>query len=304
MNKRAALISGFLASCFLLIGSASSASAETLTIATYNVENYGPANRVTETGFHPDYPKPEREKTALRAVIRGVNADVLVLEEMGAAPYLEELRRDLRADGCDYPYFALAIAADADRHVALLSRRPLLASSTLELSFSYLNGVQRVKRGVLEAVVATSTGPLTIFGVHLKSRLTERPDDPEAAIRRAAEASAVRDAVLKRFPQPAEAKFVILGDCNDTKISKALVHLQHRGHTAIATLLPAIDGKGETWTYSYRREDSYARIDHVLVSAALISAVQDNTARIYDGEGVDVASDHRPVYVRLAFNGK
>ena len=42
--------------------------AETLTVATYNIENYGPANRVTEAGYRKDYPKPEPEKRALRGV--------------------------------------------------------------------------------------------------------------------------------------------------------------------------------------------------------------------------------------------
>src|SRR5215217_132853 len=93
---------------------------ETLTVATYNVENYGPADRMTEMGFRKAYPKPEREKEALRAVIRGVNADVLILQEMGDQRHLDELRRDLKTEGLDYPHSALAIAADPDRHVAIL----------------------------------------------------------------------------------------------------------------------------------------------------------------------------------------
>src|SRR5687768_6399778 len=69
---------------------------ETLTIATYNLENYGPANRMTDAGYRKDYPKPEAEKQALRKVIRAIDADVIMLQEMGGAPYLEELRRDLK----------------------------------------------------------------------------------------------------------------------------------------------------------------------------------------------------------------
>ncbi len=281
------------------------ASAETLTIATYNVENYGLANRITEVGFRSDYPKPETQKRALRQAIVAINADVLVLQEMGTAPYLEELRRDLRADGADYPHAALAVAADPDRHVAVLSRRPLTNVMTLaNLDFAYLGGRERVKRGVLMATVSTAAGDLTIFAVHLKSRLTERPDDPLSAIRRAAEATAVRDAVLRRFPNPDGARFIILGDCNDTKASKALEHLQHRGATTIATLLPASDSHGETWTYSYRREDTYTRVDHILVSPPLHARIADGKARIYDGPGVKEASDHRPVFVRLELSAR
>ena len=226
------------------------AIAETLRIATYNVENYGPANRMTEGGYRQDYPKPEAEKRALRQVIRGMNADVLVLQEMGGQPYLDELRRDLKAEGLDYPHAALASAADADRHLAMLSRRPLTAVTThVDLEFKYFGTTERVKRGLLEATMATDAGAVTLFVLHLKSRFTERPDDPLSAIRRAAEATAIRDCVLRRFPVPADARFLILGDCNDNRASRAAAFLQKRGKTEISTLLPAADSRGDNLNY-------------------------------------------------------
>src|SRR5687768_966586 len=111
MNQRLLRFPGAWIAAF--IGIISLAQAETLTMATYNIQNYGPANRMTEAGYRKDYPKPEPEKQALRAVIRELNADVLVLQEMGAGPYLEELRRDLKAEGCDYAHAALGSAGDA-----------------------------------------------------------------------------------------------------------------------------------------------------------------------------------------------
>jgi len=266
--------------------------AEPLTVATYNIENYGPADRMTEAGFRKDYPKPENEKRALRSVIRALNADVLVLQEMGPQIYLDELRRDLKAEGLDYPHAALATAADADRHVALLSRVPLKSVTThTDLQFNYFGAKETVKRGLLEATVTTSAGDVTIFAVHLKSRFTERPDDPGCAIRRAGEATAIRDAVLKKFPAPADARFLILGDCNDSKASKALEHLQQRGKTEVAKLLPAADSRGDSWTHDYRREESYTHVDHILVSPGLRASVPAGVARIFDGEGVRSASD-------------
>ncbi|MBI4622519.1 MAG: endonuclease/exonuclease/phosphatase family protein [Verrucomicrobia bacterium] len=276
------------------------ARAETLTIATYNIENYGPADRMTEAGFRKDYPKPEAEKRALREVICALNADVLVLQEMGGPPYLEELRRDLKADGLDYPHAALAVASDADRHVAILAKRRLHGVATrTELEFSYFGAKEKVKRGLLEATIATAAGNVTLFALHLKSRFTERPDDPLSATRRAGEATAIRDYVLKRFPLPNEARFLILGDCNDGRTSRALGHLQKRGKTEVATLLPAADSRGEVWSHVYRREESYSRVDQILVSRGLVGAVRGGAARIYDGKGVGEASDHRPLAVGL-----
>ncbi len=282
-----------------------SARAETLTLATYNIENYGPANRMTEAGYRKDYPKPEAEKRALRTAILGLGAEVLVLQEMGPRPYLDELRRDLKSEGCEYPFAELAAASDADRHLAILSKRPLRAVTThTDLSFTYFKGKETVKRGLLEATVATAAGDVTIFVVHLKSRFTDRPDDPTSAVRRAAEATAVRDRVLQRFPTPAEARFVILGDCNDSRTSKAVGFLQKRGKTEIAKLLPAADSRGELWTHAYRREESYSRVDQIFVSPGLLPLVADGSARIYDGEGVRDGSDHRPVIVTLVFEPK
>lgn len=275
-------------------------AAEELRLATYNVENYGPADRMTEAGYRQDYPKPEAEKSALRQVIRGLDADVLVLQEMGSRAHLEELQRDLRGEGLDYAQTAFADAVDADRRVAVLSRRPLRDVKTYDgLEFTYFGKKERVKRGLLEFTVTTGGGDLTCFAVHLKSRFTDRADDPLSATRRAGEATAIRDQILRRFPSPATARFVILGDCNDGRTSKALAFLQKRGATKIATLLAAEDSRGETWSHAFRREETYSRVDHILVSAALLPALQTDAAKIYDGPGVRGASDHRPVYVVL-----
>lgn len=284
----------------LVLGSALSAG--TLKVATYNVENYGPANRMTADGYRKDYPKPEAEKRALREVIRGLNADVLVMQEMGAQPYLEELRRDLRAEGVHYPHAALAAASDADRHLAILSRLPLNAVAThTDLEFTYFGAKENVKRGLLEATVATPAGDVTIFVLHLKSRFTERPDDPLCGLKRAGEAVAIRDRVLRRFPHPSEARFVVLGDCNDGRAGRPAAALQRRGKTEIAVLLPAADSRGEAWTHVYRKDESYTRVDHIFVSPGLKNQVKENSARIFDGTGVREASDHRPVCVVLEF---
>ena len=72
-----------------------------------------------------------------------------------------------------------------------------------------------------------------------------------------------------------------------------------RGKTQIATPLPGADARGEVWTHYYAKQDTYSRIDHILVSPALKKSVQNNTVTIYDAPTVLTASDHRPVLVRL-----
>jgi endonuclease/exonuclease/phosphatase family metal-dependent hydrolase len=290
------LLGALLAGALAVAG----ARAGSLTVATYNVENYVAADRRVEDGYRLAYPKPEAAKDALRAVIRALGADVLALQEMGPRGYLEELRRDLRAEGLDYPHVALAEAEDADRHVAVLSRIPLGRVQThADLDFPYRGGRAKVKRGLLEVAVTLDGAELTLFVVHLRSRFTEHSDDPNAATYRAGEAAAVRDFVLRRFPDPATARFVIMGDCNDVRTSKPVRLLSRRGATLIATLANATDANGETWTYYYHKDDTYSRVDYILVSPGLAAAQTEGGARVYDGPGVREASDHRPVVVRL-----
>ena len=274
--------------------------AETLTIATYNIENYTAADRMTEAGYRQNYPKPEAAKQALRTVLRTLNADVLVLQEMGPRPYLEELRRDLRTEGLDYPYASLLEAADDARHVAVLAKRPFKSATPHpELDFKYFDGREQVKRGVLEVVLPTGAGDVTLWAVHLKSRFTDRPDDPNSAIRRAGEAGAIRDLILKRHPDPQTARFAVLGDFNDTKTSRPIRAFLARGKTAITELLPAADSQGEAWTRAYTREDSYERPDFILVSPGLKPSVRDGAAKIFDRPETRAASDHRPVVMVL-----
>ncbi len=273
-----------------------------LTVATYNVENYTLADRRSAEGFRPDYPKPEAEKAALRRVIAALDADVVALQEVGGEPFLRELRRDLASEGVNYPYGEAMLAGDEARGLAVLSRVPLgRVTAHRDLATKRRGDVagEPVRRGLLEVEVPTEGGAVTLFVVHLKSRLTEDREDPGAEDQRVAEAQAVRDRVLARFPEPTAARFLILGDCNDLPGSRALQALQSRGKTEITRWIDAADGRGERWTHAYARVALYSRFDHVLVSPGIpAGAVR---ARIVDEplEAVRAASDHRPVVVTL-----
>ena len=192
------------------------------------------------------------------------------------------------------------MAADADRHLAILSRRPLKAVTThTDLQFTYFGAKETVKRGLLEATFETATGEFTLFVVHLKSRFTDRPDDPMSAIRRAGEATAIRDRVLKRFPIRrsrdsscwATATTVArvgrwlscrnAGKPKSRRCFRRRIRAARRGpiRSARKTRTRA------SITFSFR--------------PVWIGAVQNVPLRIYDGDGVREASDHRPVFVVL-----
>lgn len=277
-----------------------SAWAERLTVATYNLENYVVTDRMVEGIYHKEYPKPEAEKDALRTVIRSLNADVIVFQEMGPLPYLKELQRDLGQEGCVYPNAELLEGEDTDRHVAVFSKRPFTrVTKHTDLEFGYFGKTEHVKRGLLEVRLQVGGTELSLFTVHLKSRFTDRSDDPMSALRRAGEAGAVRSRILALYPDPDSAHFLILGDFNDVPRSRPVVALSHKGKTVISEPLPAADSRGEVWTHCYHKEESYSRIDYILVSPGLKEAVVDGHARIADGPETFIASDHRPVVATL-----
>jgi len=281
----------------IILGLVASAA---ITVATYNVENYTVADRMVEGVYRQAYPKPEAEKAALRQVISGINPDILAVAEMGGPPYLAEFQRELKQAGQDFPHTVVLEAADADRHVAVLSKLPFMEVKRHDkVAFNYFGQPDVVKRGVLEVIFASSEGDFSVFVIHLKSKRTERKDDPEGGIQRAQEAEAVRDLVLARYPDPTKGKFIICGDWNDTRSTRPVRALQKRGDTVIGELVRATDSRGDLWTHFFRREDTYSRIDYLLVSPALKPFVAGNKATIWDGPGTREASDHRAVYMQL-----
>jgi endonuclease/exonuclease/phosphatase family metal-dependent hydrolase len=270
-------------------------------IATYNVGNYTLADRRVDGVFRRAYPKPEREKTALRSVIARLNADVLVLQELGGEGFLAELRRDLTSDGIEYAYGGVVLAADPDRCLAWLSRRrPADVRAHPDLVSTLSGRTEPVRRGLLELRWDEPGGTITVFGVHLKSRLTQDPDDPEAARRRLGEAEAIRRRILERTKDLAAARVVVVGDFNDSKSSPVLARFRQQGERQLFFAVDATDSRGERWTYRFDREDSYTRVDYILVSETLWRQPTLIPAEILDGEEVSVASDHRPVRLLLA----
>ena len=271
-----------------------------LTVVAYNVENYTLADRMVDGVYRAAYPKPEKEKAALRQVIAGISPDILALEEMGPQAYLDDFQRELKQAGQYFPHAVVLEAADADRHVAVLSKVPFKeVRRHAKVPITYFGQAEVVKRGVLEAIFASADGDFSVFVVHLKSKHTERKDDPGAALQRAVEAEAVRDLVLSRYPDPTKGKFIICGDWNDTRGSRPVRALQKRGDTIIGEILPATDSRGEGWTHFFRREEIYSRIDYLMVSPALKQFVVGGRAKIWDGAGSTEASDHRAIYLQL-----
>ena len=298
MNRLGQFWTGLVALLATLV-----ATAEPVTVATYNLANYNLTDRQIEGAFLASYPKPENEKTALRKVLHLIDADVLALQEVGGDDFLRELQRDLRKEGLNYAESVVLNGVDDQRKVAVLSRIPLTqVRRHTDLDFKYFEGRELVKRGMLEVRFETASGEVALFVVHLKSRLTERRDDPEAQLRRGKEATAARDRILELFPEPQTSQFIIAGDFNEGTLQRPVRAFSKIGSRPISVLVPAEDSRGETWTHRYWRNDEYSRVNFVMVSAPLKEVVVGGKGIIPDDPIVMQASDHRPVVVNFKFH--
>lgn len=301
MSRRCSFIRPPVGLLLALVFFGPAIAAAAITVASFNVENYTLADRMVEGVFRSAYPKPEAEKAAVRQVVAAVNPDVLAVQEMGGPTFLADFQRELKRAGQDFPHTVVLEAADADRHVAVLSKLPFKTIKRhAQVPLTYFGQPDVVKRGVLEVVLATDQGDLSVFVIHLKSKRTERKDDPEGATQRALEAEAVRDLILSRYPDPAKAKFLVCGDWNDTRGSRPIRALLARGELSLGELVTATDSRGETWTHYFRRDDLYSRIDYLMVSLGLKPFVVGGRGRIHDGPAALQGSDHRAIALTLA----
>lgn len=274
----------------------------TVRVATYNLGNYLIGDRWVEGRYVKMYPKPEIEKEALRDIIRRVKPDILVMQEMGGELFLKELQADLKKEGEDYPHRYLGQGPDDTRCMAVLSKEPFVeAVMHSGLEYRFLNKNAAVRRGLLELRFKTEGVEWGLFGVHLKSRRWNKPQDYESLKQRIGEATAIRDKIKARYPDLSKAYYLILGDFNDNPKSKALGRFLKMGQTRLAVPLPAEDSRGEVWTHYREGYGVYSQIDFLLVSPPLLERVKFKKGWVADGENALKASDHRMVYGDVVF---
>jgi endonuclease/exonuclease/phosphatase family metal-dependent hydrolase len=291
------VIVAILQDCFI------SSAAEIFRVATYNVENY--LDQPTETRH---VVKSAEAKTKIRESIKAMNPDVLALEEMGTTNALLELRASLQADGQDFAFWEHIQSFDTNIHVAVLSKFPIIARHPHTNEFFLLDGKRfQVKRGFAEVDIQAATNfTFTLIAAHLKSRLTT-PEADEAE-ERLGEARVLRGIIDERLGKNPNAKLIVLGDFNDTKDSDSTKAIIGRGKFKLADTRPAErngdnsfaeniyhEPRNIAWTYFYGADDTYARIDYILLSPAMKKFWRVDETFIPKIPNWGIGSDHRPI---------
>lgn len=276
--------------------------AATFRVATYNLENY----LLAASDGRPMKSLEARAK--IRAIIKQLDADILALQEVGGPEALEELRTGLVADGVRYDHWERVQGPDPHISVAVLSRFPIVARRPHPREgFLLLGRRHLMSRGVLEVDLQPAPNyRLTLFSAHLKSRRPV-PEANEAELREQ-EARILREKVDARLALDPKANIIVLGDFNDTKDSKSLRALFSRGNESLIDTRPAERGEEPladgadadgarrvAWTHYFQKEDTYSRVDYLLISRGLYHEWLREGTYVLRVPGWGIASDHRPL---------
>jgi len=281
----------------------SSALAETFRVAAYNVENY--LDQPTESRHSA---KSAGARAKVRESIEAMKPDVLALEEMGTTNALLELCASLKADGQDFPFWEHVSGADTNIHVAVLSKFPIVARHPHTNDEFLLDGKRfHVSRGFAEVEIQAATNfTFTLIAAHLKSKLvTPGVDEAEE---RLGESKVLRGIIDEHFRTNPDAKLIVLGDFNDTKDSDSIKEIIGRGKFKLTDTRPAerngdnarteppyFEPRNIAWTYFYGADDTYSRIDYILLSPAMKRNWLEDETYIPAIANWGAGSDHRPV---------
>lgn len=279
---------------------ASAAEPREIVFCSYNVENYTDAKPPSEASRYGLKAKPEKEIAALVGIVKEIGPDILGVCEMGSREKLADFQKRLAAAGIELPHAEFVDAQDEDRHLALLSRFPIVArDSRTDVGFELNGKHERVRRGILDVTVQVNDGyRLRCVGVHLKSKLPV--PEGEAVIRRL-ESQKLRQHLDGIFAKEPDANVMCYGDFNDTK-DQPMFHAVTgpRGSAGHMSDLWCKDRFGDRWTYYWKTADQYSRIDYLFVSRGLWPEVNRASASVYRSENWSDASDHRPVFTSIA----
>ncbi len=277
-------------------------AAETFRVATYNLNNYF----LNAGDTRPQ--KSLESQNQIHENILALKPDILAVQEMSSEAGLMHLQSELKRRGLNLPHHEIITGWDTNIHVAVLSRFPLTARRP-HLKDNYLLNGRRfhVSRGFLEVDIQINPNyTLTLLTAHLKSkRAVPQADETDMRLE---EARLLREKVEDRLKAEPKANIVVLGDFNDTKDSPAIKALRGRGRTKLVDTRPAepngdntppakptYDPPKITWTYYYGVEDSYSRVDYIMISPGLEREWQPEHTYVLTASNWGLASDHRPI---------
>jgi len=255
--------------------------------------------------------KPNAQLRPLLRLLTLLQADLLVLQELGSLASLEQLIGRLEA-----PYSHLGLLpGNSDRciHLGVLSRYPVSLVSHRDTTLLDHSGAVlreyadeaaaragcltqlKFSRDLLRVDLLGSDPPLSVFVVHLKSRTNRQWRMLAADAVRAAECRAITR-IVQTFQRAHPATLVALcGDFNDLVGSDALAPLAP---------LQLCDPLGDSLRLRGRNPSTYwpkrrMRLDHLLLCQEAAAYLVPGSPTIHASRMAQTASDHFPVSLAL-----
>lgn len=304
----------------LLLGNCLPSFSQEVTVGTFNVEflnrskvhiKFGKSfDLKKESKKEQKFWKDDANRTAkleeasanVASFIKGMNADILTLTEVGNADDIQILLYELSKIGVAYDHWAVCNCTDTftGQHVAILSRFPLKEVwPQIDGRAIYLeetDGDAEAETGIskgLKVTVTIEEKDVDIFVFHFKSERGGYDSDAQ----RLAQASIARRAIIRQLNEG--RKVIVTGDLNSEKRSASIYRI--RGFDDLYEELiqtgnsDYFERTDVRWTYNYKGEPE--QIDHILISPGLTtrSGIQTTILETND----DNISDHNPVIVKL-----
>lgn len=256
----------------------------TFRFVSYNLKNWLTSSQNPE--------KSDSSKIAIIEILAGSEADIIGLTEIGSEADVLEVQKLLKQSGRDLPYFHHTGGTDPVRHLAIISRFPI--TSTKQPGIEISGTAHSMQRGILDVTIEIDSQSVRFIGIHLKSkRIVADYDQAELRVR---EAEHVRKHIDSIFGIAPETRLIAYGDFNDhiQSLSTKTIIGNHRDPFYL-TPVDLTDRNGENWTYHFGSQDSYSRIDFIMVSKSLKPHIDKSASRIIDGANWNLASDHRAI---------
>jgi endonuclease/exonuclease/phosphatase family metal-dependent hydrolase len=270
-----------------------SARADDLVFAAYNLDDYFQAS-----DFPDGREKVSKSPQSIGAeihVIQDIHPAILGVSEMGPPRDFAGFQALLKSAGLDYPYTEYVQGPDPERHIAFLSKYPIVAHQSLPHVPYQMDGrEEEISRGILDVTVSIGGAKLRFIGAHLKSKLKDTFEDEEELRRN--EAHLLRSHVDDVLNADPATKLIVYGDFNDTKNSPSIREVTGARASGLGLRdLWLKDSDGDHWTEYWDQADVYTRIDYILVTRNLTRAVDSSKSFVYRSPYWNLASDHRPV---------
>ena len=222
---------------------------------------------------------------ALAGGLEQLRPDIVCLQEVAHDPQSGCRQSDLVAQMCDLPHVL------DNEALSILSRTPIVHSHSAALP----EAPRDEPRQVLLAETSVEGRPLLIANTHLAWR-------PEMIVERKAQADALLAALARFAPAGAAQAKILCGDFNDDPHSPAVRLVTGGGgfHDVFADC--HLGDPGFTWSlqnpYFDQATNRGQRIDYIFAEGDLRTR---DCSIVFDGNGLDFASDHFGVFCNLEF---